>query len=318
MSLYTFMNFLKRLLFSATITFILICAPYSYGIATVHAQSLSLSISPPLLEVLIKPGKSITQVYTVINNGEPVVITPQLVEYFNGSIRQLPSFTPESWISAVGNDTAFGKPFMLESGRQKQILVSIHPPSDLQDQELYRAVLFTTNPLPPSNSSQSSLVEKIAGILLITVSKDGAVEKSGQITRFALPRFIDSFDRLTATISVKNTGKTYFRPVGEVTLRGLTMGGKGTYPLHPVIIFPDEEKNITADLPLTGKETTTTSYTLSLPGFYIGKYILDTVFTLDESNIKLQQSKVVYALPWKAILGIAILFGMMKVMKRKK
>ncbi len=45
------------------------------------AQSLSLSISPPLLEVVIKPGKSILVAYNIQNSGDPVVLTPKVVSF---------------------------------------------------------------------------------------------------------------------------------------------------------------------------------------------------------------------------------------------
>ncbi|MCJ7740227.1 hypothetical protein MUP32_02835, partial [Candidatus Microgenomates bacterium] len=47
----------------------------------VRAQSLSLSIAPPVVEIMIKPGKTITQTIKIANGGESTIITPLLREY---------------------------------------------------------------------------------------------------------------------------------------------------------------------------------------------------------------------------------------------
>src|SRR3990167_7980355 len=46
-----------------------------------EAQTLSLSIWPPILEVTLKPGKSISQVYRVKNSGDDTVVMAQVVPF---------------------------------------------------------------------------------------------------------------------------------------------------------------------------------------------------------------------------------------------
>src|SRR3989339_385690 len=47
----------------------------------VSAQQVSLGISPPLLEVLIKPGKSIMVAYNLENSGDPVHINVKMASF---------------------------------------------------------------------------------------------------------------------------------------------------------------------------------------------------------------------------------------------
>ena len=44
-------------------------ALFAFSLNGVLAAPISLSISPPLLEAVIKPGRAITQSYEVVNNG---------------------------------------------------------------------------------------------------------------------------------------------------------------------------------------------------------------------------------------------------------
>ncbi|MBI3955038.1 hypothetical protein HY338_01230, partial [Candidatus Gottesmanbacteria bacterium] len=57
------------------------------------------------------------------------------------------------------------------------------------------------------------------------------------------------------------------------------------------------------------------------PGFYLGKYNVNISFILDDTKIKIEQSKTFYALPWKVFLVVIIFllvaFQYFKMKKRK-
>ncbi|MBI3379542.1 hypothetical protein HY029_02165, partial [Candidatus Gottesmanbacteria bacterium] len=95
-----------------TLDLVLIFALCTLHLRQAYAQSLSLSISPPLLEVMIKPGKSITQVYKLTNNGEPIVITTNVSELDSTGIKEGAGVNPDKWISILSNDIALGRPFL--------------------------------------------------------------------------------------------------------------------------------------------------------------------------------------------------------------
>src|SRR3990167_2068900 len=98
------------------------------GIKEVRAQSLSLGISPPVLEVMIKPGKSITQAYRLKNDGERVVVNATIVAYSENGIKEDAEFNPEPWITLLNTDIFFNKPFLMAAGEEKQIVLRLAPP----------------------------------------------------------------------------------------------------------------------------------------------------------------------------------------------
>ncbi len=280
----------------------------------VSAQSLSLSISPPLLEVMIKPNKTITQVYKLINTGDSVIITPKLYELGFFGISEDSKFSREKWISIVSNDIDFDKPFILGAGKEADFLLKIGPPATAVEQDYYRALVFSTTPNIPSDSTVSMFSQNLASPLLITVTKSGIFAKAAQVINFKMPKILDSFDPLRADIDIKNTGSTYFRPVGNLTLTGPI--GHGTYDLIPSAILSGQTKKLlTADNPSQNLK----DKTLILPGFYVGKYKLELNFTLDEGTGAIKDVRTFYAIPWKIGLVIFILAGIsLKIRNKKK
>jgi len=287
------------------ITYVLIFLTFNFSLLTFNlrhasAQSLSLSISPPLLEVFIKPGKSVTQQYKLTNNGERENITIKLGQLNEYGINPENTSASDNWITLRESDIDFNRPFTLEKGQSKQFLLRIQPPADLTQQDYYRALVFTTETLEPGQTSQSSVSQSIVSPLLITVTSTGQVSKAGTIPNFEVPKFLDSFGPLMANIIVENTGNTYFRPIGRVTLSGPF--AKGNFEIDPIVYLPGSKKKLTTNT--SGKSKST----LFLPGFFLGKYQIQANFTLDESNIKIDQTKTFYALPWKAGLFLLVLF----------
>lgn len=281
-----------------------------------RAQGLSLSLSPPLLEVMIKPGKSITQVYKITNDGDPTIVTASIKEFSADGIKDNPGFVPEKWISLLNTDLAFNRPFMLGSKEERQLIVRLSPPKETAEKDYYRAIQFSTSPNPPSESSQTSVTENIGSPLLITVTSAGFLAKGAQITQFQLPRIIDSFDTLTSDIYIKNTGNTFFHPVGKITLTGPI--GRGSFIIVPHIILTGQTKKLLTEDSLSFGDTNS----LKLPGFFLGKYALAVDFTLDEGTIRVNQSKNFYAIPWKAgmilIIGVIGVIWGRKVLRKKK
>jgi hypothetical protein len=293
--------------------FIILFFFYALSLPKAHAQSLSLSISPPLFEVMIKPGKSVTQTFTLTNLGDTTTVTPKLAVYSQEGLINDPQYQKEPWINFVSTKDTFEKPFIMSNGQSRQFLLRINPPAGTVEKDYYRVLLFSTSPNPPGEYSISSVSQNIGAILLINVTSEGLIDKKGQISKVALPKIHDSFTSLKTQVYVKNTGNTYFRTIGKITLTGIL--GRASYNIEPNVILSGQER-----LLLTKDERSFTNkgFTFDIPGFYLGKYQLETNITLDEGNIKYNRVDEFYAVPYKLISVILIIAVLIKLIHRKK
>lgn len=286
---------------------------YSFFIPTqIHAQNLSLSISPPILELVVKPGKNVTQSFKLTNDSDTsLVITGRLAEYTENGIKDNPDFEQDKWISLLNLDIALFKPFLLEKGKTQQIVVRINPPKEIKEADYNRVLLFTTKPQMPADRSQSQITQTIGVPLLLTVTATGNFVRSAQITKFTLPDYIDSFGPLTFDVLVKNTGQSFFHPNGNITLSGPV--GRGSYPLIPSAILSQQEVKLISDMDSQQKE-----HTISIKGFFLGKYTVGVDFRLDDGSITVTEKKVVYAFPFKLIFIFFLIFLLLLKFRPKK
>lgn len=218
--------------------------------------------------------------------------------------------TPD-WITLINIDLALDRPFLLKSKEARQLILRVAPLKGTEDKDYYYALVFSSKPNPPSNSSESSIAQNLASPIIISVSSTGLMDKQALVTQFTLPGIIDSLDPLEVDMEVKNMGKNYFRPVGKISLTGPI--GQANFNIVPNIILTGQKRLI-----LTENPTNREGKTISLPGLYLGKYTVEANFALDEGTTKIVQVKNFYAVPWKAGVILIILIIILLKLKRKK
>ena len=108
---------------------------------TAHAQSLSLNISPPLIQAVVKPGKSLTQIIT-LQNTSPT--SKQLVVRFVpfnsadnfGNPYLLPDAKPNwlKYFSLANSNIALNQPFVIEASQPGKYSIEIRNIEDLENE----------------------------------------------------------------------------------------------------------------------------------------------------------------------------------------
>jgi len=299
----------------ASAVFIILCLVFNSA-QSANAQSLSLSISPPVIELIIKPGVSVTQRFTVVNNGDLAIVTPHLTGYINGSPENPSDYIPEPWISILNSDFAWDKPTLLQPGESRQIVVRFNPDETVPETDYNRVFLLTTTPPPSAESSKSSFSSSIGSIMLITVSENGVLSKELKVTQFQVPQILDSFDSLEVRVRAANIGKTLVHTIGQLTLSGSV--GKASYSLMPQTLLIGENRNLITDFQVVSGQNDSNA-SLILPGFYLGKYTVTLSLLGDEGEQKIIQNQTVYAFPWKAgLVCLIVLTGLWGFYPRKK
>jgi hypothetical protein len=198
--------------------FLLFSMHYSLFSARVSAQSaISLSITPPIVEVMIAPGKDIKQTFTISNDGGNTLISPKVV-YFTpsdtaGNVDLTEDVAPD-WIKYDKT------PFNLSSGQKHDFKISIEPPIDTEEIDHFLTLIFE-NDVPTDVLGQTSTLftSQIGSNILLTISKDGNPKKSAQIVEFSAPKIIDSsFGKINYNLILKNNGNSFWKPNGKIII----------------------------------------------------------------------------------------------------
>src|SRR3972149_8504583 len=222
----------------------------------VSAQSLSLTVEPPVTEIMIKPGRFVSQKYTLKNQGEDTLMSVVLSGFNENGLADINSHDMViDWINPVSAklssditpDTRDLKiispvvsrdlstvllidPFLLPKNGRLDLILNISPAKSTKEQDYYMALVFSSNPKFPARENRSQFNQSLAGLLLVTVTESG-LKKIVEIPEFNLPVIHDSFSPLEVDIQVKNSGQTYFRPNGNLVVIGPV--GQAKFPLIP-------------------------------------------------------------------------------------
>jgi len=276
-----------------------------FCVSKAQAQTYSLSIWPPLLEVMIQPGKTITQVYKISNSGDDQILTAKILPFEpsdsvgNIHLLSLPGLLNPLSFSFQNEQISLGSPFLLKSGEGKDLVLKLLVPKTTPEKDFYASLVFETSPEGKIGQSQSQAAAKIGSNLLITVSLTGEPEKKAKILEFSTPKIIDSFDEVPFFLEIKNIGRAFFKPFGEINIEGI-LGQKDKIELLPENILTDSSRIL--NIP-PWKEK-----------FIIGPFQARVEFTIDQSpssgevtaEEKLSAETNFLALPYKAILALIV------------
>ncbi len=316
-------------------------ASFALRTSPIQAQQTTLSLSPPLLETIIKPGKSILVAYQLRNVADPVILKATVRPFtpsdnING-ITIEPTLTGPVNFILDNADLRLEEAFFLRTRENRQLLLRISIPPETPEGDYYYTLLVQTQPAPQVEGSTTSRSQMSLGSnILITVTASGAVDIKGKIALFEIvPRYkislfsktwniIDSQDRVPLIAIVQNLGKNVIKPQGEIILRG-NFGEKASYDITPKNVLAQSQRLLSATPTLTidcqDKQDPLCRKTpsLILTGFFVGQYSLATTLTFGEGTPNFYASTAFIALPLKLFIAIMIVVSVsLMIIRRSK
>jgi len=275
----------------------------------VQAQTISLSIWPPLLEVQMMPGKSVIQNYQLVNNSESFLeITPSVVPFEpdgeNGLIKILaPDDSP--YFFSFTSKEKINEPFVLDPKESRQVSLKITLPKNNAEKDYYFTLLFSSSINPKDQKNQTSSISKIGTNILLTSSSVEKPPLLGRIYQFSAPLIIDSFSPVNFNLVLENYGRTFFKPFGQISITGI-LKQKGEIKLLEQNVLSGSKRKLT--LP---------AYK---PGLPLGPFKAKLEFSLNEDGALPVISTEIdfWYLPYKAILSLFCLFLLLFIIKSVK
>lgn len=298
-------------------------------VGSVFAQQVSLSISPPLIELVAKPGKSVLIAYTVQNLGDPAVLRTRVVSFYpknqTGGIDLKEELEGPIRFNLDNADIQLEQPFFLTTRQSQQILLNIRVPEGAPEGDYYYTLIAEADPSPfQEGASVSRAQARIGANILVTVTDSGRVDIKGKIpildtlARFKFNlfgrnyRIFDSGDKIPVVLIVENSGKNAIKPNGKITMKG-PFGGTASYEILPQNILALSQRQIiatpSAELGCQSEGQKAPFHcrrmsSLVLEGFFLGNYRLSASVNFGEGSPNISAETSFLALPIKFALGI--------------
>jgi hypothetical protein len=299
---------------------------YHLGSRISFAQQVSLSISPPLLELFIKPGKAIMVAYRLENYGDPTFLNLKILPFEAkdnlGNIRIKSEFEGPVRFSLDNSNLTLEQPFFLKTNDSQQILLRIRIPENITDGDYYYSLLAETIPSTSSEGIGSARAKATIGSnILVTISNSGNVDIKPKISLFSTRggltfgqniRVYDSLDKIPVVLNIVNKGKNLMKPEGQISLKG-NFGETSKYDIISKNILAESERLIeatpSASLDCENNRTKQACLfpaSLILSGFFIGKYNLSTQIKFGENSPTIFASTSFFTFPFKIVGGVLL------------
>jgi len=187
----------------------------------------NLTLSPPQIEFVLKPGITLIQAYQVTNNSNSSItlnteVLPFIPRGDNGSVSYSSLLTnPNILFSLNNSDLKLGQPFTLKPQQSRQLVLKIKtsPQTELAD---YYSTFFVyqTTDLSANSNNISQSVGKIGSHVLLSVSNTEFPIINAQIKKFSItPKLKDVFfTPIKFSPNIQNNSNYFFKSLGKIII----------------------------------------------------------------------------------------------------
>lgn len=298
---------------------------YLFGVwvKPIFAQTLSISIYPPIYEVIMIPGKSVTQTFEIANNGQDGMAAIYLVPFRpqgeEGSVALdeeniVNSSSPYAqWFSIISPVSNFGEKFYIAGGQTKSISVKLSPPENAAEKDYYFTLIYELDNEIPQNmiTTGSKNRARIGANILISLSENGTPLKNPEIVEFSAPKIIDSLGKLDFKIRIGNRGTYVFKTNGQIDIKP-TLGPSEALDIAPFNVAANSIRNIPC---LDNEEI---GDCVSRNKVFLGIYKSTLEISADGSSPAQSATTVTIAFPFSILLTAALIFITYRTIKKNK
>ena len=187
----------------------------------------NLTLSPPQIEFVLKPGITLTQAYQITNNSQESVtlnteVLPFLPQGDNGSVSYSSLLAnPNISFSLNNADLKLGQPFTLAPLESRQLVLKIKTSPDTELSDYYSTFfVYQSTELSANDTTISQSIGKIGSHILLSVSNTEFPKIEAQIKNFSItPKIKDVlFTPLNFSTQIQNNTNYFFKSLGTITV----------------------------------------------------------------------------------------------------
>lgn len=224
-------------------TTLLVVAAACAAIVPVHgaADSLSVTVTPPLFQLAIGPGESWSSTVKIVNtNRSEVTYYAQVVDFEASGEEGTSSFRPV--VEDAQDPTAQGSSLAqwvtlqassvtVPAGRSGELPFSIIVPENAEPGGHYAAILVGTQPAgATSTGAQVKVSSYVSSLLFVRIKGD--VVENGRIRELIAGRSLYEVPEVDFLLRFENTGTTHLKPVGDIVIYNMWGKERGTVVLN--------------------------------------------------------------------------------------
>lgn len=283
----------------------------------------AITISPPIMEVVINPAETQEEVVTLYNEGSQDLMITGYAEAFtprgeNGeaNIIQNSAYQALPWISLKTNN------FILASGQIKQIPITIAIPRTAAAGGYYVAIMFESKMAAVKSlagEAGTAIIGRVGSLALIKVS--GESKEKMEVLEFNVNQNISPGLPIDFTTRLKNAGDVHLKPTGYITIVNMFGRVVTTIPINydGRNVLPSSIRKFvgTWDREMV-KPASASSFgvakgfinwiTVKYHNFAMGKYIAQLQVEYGDSHARISSRKVgFWVIPWRALLMIIVI-----------
>lgn len=256
------------------------------------ADSITLSVSPPVFELSANPGEAINNKIRVTNlSDSPKEIFVEkrnftaLGEEGGVDLREEgedSTYSLASWVSVNTQQAT------IPSNDSVVFDFTIAVPANAEPGGHFGSLIFRTEPTPVADGSGASVGQEIGSLLLVKVAGD--ITEEASIASFTASK--DSYESGTPTLvtRVENTGNVHFKPRGKITINNMFGREVATLDLEERNVLPQSIRKVETEW--------------ADSGFRLGRYKANLSMVYGADDTILSASTSFYILPIKLILGV--------------
>jgi len=276
----------------------------------IYAQTISLSVWPPILEAVLKPSQSYTQTYQLKNQGDDITLKAALIPFesadeFGHITLQTKAFQSPALNYFTLNNSPLPQSFILKAGETKNIDLTINIPQTAPNSDHYLTLLFQAETKGLITGTGSKTLPAVGSNILLTIPQPNQPKPTAKIQAFSIPQFIfDSFDPINFNLLVKNTSNHFLKTQGHIDIFNSFNKKVATIPLRSDNILKQSTRQLITDNPWN-------------PIFPIGRYQATVNLTPINATSTITQTITFYAFPYKILAILLLLFFLFKKQKSR-
>jgi hypothetical protein len=268
---------------------------------------VSLSVSPPVVEILLSPNKKVTQTFTLQTTGDNLTITPEIHLAKPSDSEGHVTIDPNPL-----NPTSIPLSVTI-AGPSTSPTLTFEAANIDAPQDVYLALVFRTTPLESTVSNLTSTSPAISSLIFVTITPTGILPISVEIADFAPPVIHDTWNTFTITPTLLNHTSTMIRPLGTYTI--ISPSGQTVFslPFYPNLILGNGSRRILGSHSRSVDAGDLSPLPLSWsPSWYqVGPYRLHLTITSQGGTKLTEVEKVIWLLPLRlsifCTLGVLLL-----------